>query len=182
MKRTKRKKSQHKAGGRLRRPKTVEEFFATSPVFQDRWNRAAHVVSKMRSNRSMSLRRAAAEYQLDPRSVLRLRGSALRKVKNRRYVATKSDRLLTVLVVPSSTGVHEVGIRNSRIASRVAEYWDAVQRYLQIGDEAALNKFQGEQITDASGEKVLLITDTRELDRLGSAGVLSFESLYARSA
>jgi hypothetical protein len=93
-----------------------------------------------------------------------------------------SDRLLRILIVPTLAGLREVAVRDSRQASQLAEYWDAVQRYLQKGDESALRRFQGKHITDAHGEKFQLLTDREELDRLGSAGVLSFESLYARAS
>jgi hypothetical protein len=84
-------------------------------------------------------------------------------------------------MIPSSAGPREIAIRNSRQASLLGEYWSAVQKYLETGDSSAVEKFQYKHITDASGKKVPLLTDLAELDRLGSAGVLSFESLYARS-
>jgi hypothetical protein len=49
------------------------------------------------------------------------------------------------------------------------------------GDYAALSEFKGKSIRDLAGIKIPLVTDREELARLGSAGVLSFESLYARS-
>jgi hypothetical protein len=72
-------------------------------------------------------------------------------------------------------------VRDSRQASQVAEYWNAVHRYLETGDDSALRKFRRKRITDAKGTRVPLLTDLDELDRLGSAGVLSFESLYAKA-
>jgi hypothetical protein len=82
-------------------------------------------------------------------------------------------------VVPTHEGVGEIVTRDSRQASQLATYWIAVQKYLQTGDTSALSKFEGTNITDADGAQVPLLTDLEELDRLGSAGVLSFESLYA---
>lgn len=52
----------------------------------------------------------------------------------------------------------------------------------QRGDDSALRKFRGVRIRAASGESIPLLTEPEELNRLGNAGVLSFESLYARSA
>ncbi len=105
----------------------------------------------------------------------------MRKRANGRYKAKASDRLLRVLVVPTREETREIAVRDSRQASRVAEYWNAVHTYLETGDASALQKFRGKRITDANGRQVPLLTDLDELDRLGSAGVLSFESLYARS-
>jgi hypothetical protein len=135
----------------------------------------------MRSDR-VSLRKAAREFGVAPGQVIRLGRPALRKQKNGRYAATRTDRLLRVLSVLTVYGKRELPFRDSRQASIVGRHWDAVQRYLQTGDDSALRKFHGKKVTDANGKRHLLLTDTAEIDRLGSAGVLSFESLYGRSA
>lgn len=134
----------------------------------------------MRSDR-VSLRKASREFGVDPNLVVKLGRSALRKQKNGRYVARKGDRLLRVLSVLTIDGKHEIALRDSRQASVIGSHWDAVQRYLQTGDASALRKLHGKKITDASRKRHLLLTDLDELNRLGSAGVLSFESLYGRS-
>ena len=168
-------------GSAKRSPRTVEEFFSKPEAYQDKWNRAMHAVSRMRAD-GFSLAQAVREYKLDRRTVLRLAGSALRKDKGGHYVAKASDRLLRILHVPTANGLQEIATRNSRHASSLAEYWDAVQRYLQKGDASGLRRFRRIRITDASGKRVRLLTDTEELDRLGHAGALSFESLYGRAA
>lgn len=160
-------------------PRTAEQYFAKSERFQDRWNRVTHVISRMRAD-DVSLKSASREFRVDPRTVVRLGGSALRKRASGRYEARSSDRLLRVLVVLTPQGKREIALRDSRQASQVAEHWNAVHRYLEKGDASALQKFHGKHITDASGAQVPLLTDLDELDRLGNAGVLSFESLYAR--
>ncbi len=135
----------------------------------------------MRADR-LSLRKASREFGLDPRAVARLGKSALRKRKNGQYVAKRSDKLLRILAIPTADGVREIAIRDSRQATALGKYWAAVQKYLQTGDASGLKKFHRKYITDASRRRVPLITDQAELDRLGSAGVLSFESLYAKVA
>ena len=90
--------------------------------------------------------------------------------------------MLRVLVSPSRTGLREIGGRDSRQSSQLGQYWTAVERYRDTGDGSALREFRGQHIVDASGKRVRLLTNVHELDRLGSAGVLSFESLYARAA
>lgn len=135
----------------------------------------------MRADR-VSLRVASREFGLDPRVVARLGKSALRKRKNGQYVAKRADKLLRILAIPTPEGVREIVIRDSRQASTLGKYWAAVAKYLQTGDASALAKFRRKRITDASGKKIRLILDTAALDQLGSAGVLSFESLYAKTA
>ena len=162
-------------------PKNFDQYRAKSERSQDLWARVTHVVSKMRANR-VSLRQASREFGLAPQTVIRWGGSALRKRKNGQYVAKASDRLLRVLVIPTSKGLQEVAVMDSRHASDLGKYWDAVQGYLETGESSALRKFGQKRIKDANGVRISLITDVQELDRLGSAGVLSFESLYAKAA
>lgn len=161
-------------------PRSADDLFARPRRFQDRWSRVTHVISKMRAE-GVSLRQASREFEIDPRTVVRLGRPALRKRANGQYKAKASDRLLRVLVVPTREGLREIAVRDSRQASQVAEYWNAVHRYLETGDDSALRKFRRKRITDAKGVRVPLLTDRDELDRLGNAGELSFESLYAKT-
>ena len=112
----------------------------------------------------------------------RLAKPALRKLRNGRWAAKKHDRLLRVLSLPSPQGLIEVGVQDSRQATVIGKYWNAVDLYRDTGDATAIEPFWGKYIIDASGKRVPLLTDLQVLDRLGSAGVLSFETLYARVA
>jgi hypothetical protein len=159
-------------------PTTARQYFSRSREFQETWDSVAHVISKMRAE-SVSLRRASKEYGIDPEVVLKLGRSALRKRRNGKYVARKTDRLLRIMSVLTREGRREIAARDSRQASMLGKYWTAVQRYLQTGDDSTLREFQGKKITDASRKRHALITDLNQLNTLGSAGVLSFESLYA---
>lgn len=89
---------------------------------------------------------------------------------------------MRVLKIPTSGGTRDIAVRGSQQATLLAEYWNAVHWYLETGDSSRLTKFRGKSIKDANGAEIPLPTDRAELNRLGSAGVLSFESLYARSA
>ncbi len=162
---------------KITRPRTSKQFYALPEVQQETWSRVTHVISKMRSE-GASLTQASREFGLDPRIVRNRAGSALRKTKNGRYVARPSDKLLRVLVIPSPDGLTEVAVRGSETASRIAEYSAAVQKYLQTGDASRLKKFRRMKLLDEKGERIKLVTDLAELQKLGSAGVLSFESLY----
>ena len=152
---------------------------------QKRWQesqlKSARVLSAMRTQ-GLSLRRATAEERVAPATVLRHAKAALRKTSQGRYKARKSDRLLRPLVVPTTQGLAEIATRDSRAATIVGEYWNAVNAYLETGDETGLARFRGVSITDAAGGVVPLLIDTAELERLGSAGILSFQSIYARAS
>jgi len=130
----------------------------------------------------MSLEKAAQESHIDPRTVIRLGRSALRKGASGKYAAKPHDQLLRVLVLPFPDGLREVAVRDSRQATVVGEYWAAVQKHLATGNDSALKKIRRKTITDADGKRIRLLKDVTELERLASAGVLSFESLYAKVA
>lgn len=162
-------------------PKTLDDFFAQPEEFQADWESTLRVISKMRSEH-LSLRRAAKQEAVNPRTVTRLAGRALKQRTNRSYAVTKTDSLLRVLQVPTPEGTREIAVRSSSYASTLGQYWSAVNKYIRTGDDSRLKNFTGKQIKDANGNKIPLVTDRKELERLGSAGVLTFENLYSRAA
>jgi hypothetical protein len=176
-----RKSSRSRRRARRFAPKTAEQFFASSDRSQDAWTRTTNAISKMRAD-GVSLQQASREVGIDPRTVIRRGKSALRKLATGRYAAKANDRLLRVLKLPTTEGLIEVAVRNSREASRIAKYSNGVQKYLRTGNPSELQKFSGMHITDADGTQIPLLTDLEELNRLGSFGLFSFESLYARTA
>jgi hypothetical protein len=147
---------------------------------QDFWRDVGHVVTDVRAG--ASLRQASAKYRRDPRKVREAAPSVFRKLKNGRYAAKTWDSLLRVLIIPTRKGLVEIGFTDSRQATILGEYWNAVERYRDTGDASALREFRRKYIVDASGKRHRLLTDLRVLNRLGSAGVFSFESLYAKAA
>lgn len=84
-------------------------------------------------------------------------------------------------MIPTPHGPTEIEVRGLKAASLLGRYWAAVHKYYETGDKS-VRKFSGEFITATDGVKYPLLTDLDVLNRLGSAGVLTFESLYGRSA
>jgi hypothetical protein len=176
----KRRKNSRASKNELVPPRTLEEFFAMPELDQEFWSNVGQVVTEMRAGASRS--KASRKFGLDPRKVSQVARPALRKLRNGRWAAKTHDHLLRVLVIPTREGLREIGINDSRQATFLGEYWNAVERYLSTGDASALWEFRGKYIIDANPKRIPLLTDLRELNRLGSAGVLSFESIYARAA
>jgi hypothetical protein len=162
-------------------PRTLKQFFSMPQSAQDLWNLVVQVPARMRSE-SASLRKVARELGLTSKQVLRLGRPAFRKLRNGRYSPRAADRLLRILVLPSDKGLVEVAVNDSRQATVIGEYWNAVHRYLSRGDAAELEKFRRKRVRTASGKRISLLTDLDELGRQASAGVLRFESLYGRTA
>jgi len=181
MKTSKRLKAQrsNRRSKRHSGPRTLEEFRALPEKLQDQWVRSLSAVSKMKAE-DVSLPQAAREFGLSPGTLRRLGAPALRKDKNGQYVAKASDRLLRPMLVLTREGPREIAIRDSRAATLVAEHWNAAHQYLETGDKSVRRKFRGKSFIDASGNKVQLMTDLKELDRQGHAGDLSFESIYPK--
>jgi hypothetical protein len=158
----------------------LEEFLAMPKSSQEIWDKIGQVTTEVRLGTTLT--QASRKFGIDPRMVKRLAKPGLRKLRNGRWAAKKSDRLLRVLPLPSREGLIDIGVGDSRQATVIGKYWNAVDLYLSSGDESALHAFQGKYMIDSDGKRVPLMTDIHELDRLGSAGNLSFESLYARVA
>jgi len=144
-----------------------------SPPDQLFWNNVGAIVTDVR--RRASLNQSSRAHGLDARKVRQAAASAFRKLKNGRYTAKDVDHILRVVLLPGRKGLREVGVADSRQASLVGKYWNAVERYRDPpGDASLLRAFRGKYIIDANGKRIRLLANLRELDRLGSAGVLSF--------
>jgi hypothetical protein len=161
-------------------PRTPEQHFAKSERDKDTWGRVVEVIRRMRSQK-VSLNRASREVGISPHTVVRWGGAALRKRANGRYTAKAKDHLLRALRILTPEGRGEILLRGSEQATQLAEYWNAVDRYRDTGDSSRLDSYRGQYIKDANGTPVPLLTDHAAIDLLGSAGLLSFESIYTRS-
>ena len=163
------------------RPRTLKQYFAMAKASQEKWDRVGQVISKMQSS-EISLQKASREIGVSQKTVVKLAGSALRKRANGKYAVNKSEKILRVLVMPTSEGLKEIAVRGFEAASKIGKYDAAVQKYLRTGDDSKLKRFRRLKLKDASGKRIQFLTDTAELKRQGLLGQFSFESLYARVA
>src|ERR1700686_3900616 len=100
--------------------------------------RALGALAKMRRDR-ISLRAAATAYETDPKTVRRFVGSALRQAKNGRYRAKRYDRIpRTINYLTLDGSVVPLTIRDSRTASKIAEYSNELRKYRRTGDSSGL--------------------------------------------
>lgn len=162
-------------------PGSVAQYYANPERFGKTSFAVAKVISKMRDE-GKSLHKAAQEERVSPETVKRWAGSSLQKRSNGKWLAKKRDRLLRNLMILSPDGKREIIVRGSGKATQISEHWNAANKFLSTGDASGLAKFVGKRITAANGERISFITDRALLNRLGSPGRLSFESIYARSA
>ena len=122
---------------------TAAQYFAKPPRQRASLVKTAHVVTAMRRD-GLSLKEAAREVGIRPETVQRYAGSALRKTKSGKYEARASDTLLRPIVVVAPGGLREIVVRDSASATLAAEHSNAVQTFLQTGDETELQPFRGQ--------------------------------------
>jgi hypothetical protein len=148
--------------------------------YQELWGDIGQIVTDVREGKTLA--EASRAFHRSPRAIQRLAGSVLTKRSNGRWAAKKRDHLLRVLKMLDAKGRFEVTIRDSRYATVISRYWHAVDLYRDAGESSAILRFRGKYVIDADGRRIPFLADLRELDRQGSAGNLSFETIYARVA
>ena len=132
-------KSQAKA--RSAPPRTEAQYSAKPEKFKDTWERVLSAISKMRRDK-VSLSQAARDAGTSPRTVTKWGKSALRKQKSGKYAAKASDRLLRIVMIPTPEGMREIAVRESKQVRLLAEYWNALHKYIDTGDSVQLRVFR----------------------------------------
>jgi hypothetical protein len=113
---------------------------------------------------------------ISPKAVKRYAGAGLAKAGQHLH-AKAFDRMLRVILLPTARGRVEIEVKDSRSASRIGAYLNAVKEYLKTGDTSQLRKFRGKYIT-SNRIQYRFITDPETLERLDEFGELSFDSMY----
>jgi hypothetical protein len=140
--------------------------------------REAQILEKVLAAVSLSrreklpLRMAAKVEGTRVSTIRRYAPSAVEKRKGE-YRAKPFDPIPRVLNVVGPKGMQPLVVRNSRSASKVARYMNAVRTLIYKNDSSALSAFKGKKI---AGYK--LITNTRKLKQLADAGLLELQRLY----
>ena len=142
--------------------------------------RALETLASMRT-KGWSATRAAHEAGTTLPTLRKYAGPALRRGDDGRYQATRGDRFTRRMRMLTPDGQIGIPVRGSRQASAIAEYWNAVDRYLTTGRMDDLHQFRGRIIRVGAIEHAF-VTDLRTLRRLGLAGEVSFEDIYDLTA
>jgi hypothetical protein len=148
---------------------TYKEYLAKPRSFRDQWERMLEVIARMRTFGD-SLPSASRAFGIREETVLRLGGSALKRLPDGCYVARPTDTLLWIAFLPSYRGLREVALRGSREASLIVDYWNAVDFFFSTGSVAALRSLRRKWLIAGDGKRIQLLTDAKELRRYGQAG------------
>jgi len=129
------------------------------------------------------LSKAARIQGVSPRTVLEFARPALRLGRDGKYWALPYDHIPRTLNFLTSRGTIPVTVYDSRTATDIAEYMNAVRKYVRTGDTSGLERFKDKSFV-ADGRVRRFVTDPDVLDELADAGSLAgIESLYyARTA
>jgi hypothetical protein len=141
--------------------------------------RVLNAVAKMRKGKSLT--RAARSAHTTRKTVRKYAGRVVVPTTGRRYKSLGYDRLTRELRFLTEEGLIALPIRSSASASRIGEFWNAVDRYLRTGRIDRLKVFEGKNVK-VKGRSHRFITDPLTLDRLANAGEVQFEELYALTA
>ncbi len=174
--RTKGFKSWDEQQRQARKVGSVRDLAALRPSERNARGRALEALSKMR-NDGLSMQAAAKAVGITPNALKRHAGNALVKDHRGRYAAKASDKLARSIVFPTESGLVSLNVRDSRTASRISDFWNAVHTYLRSGDQYGLRKFRG-RVISVEKRKYAFITDPDTLDRLFDADELTFDDIY----
>ena len=83
------------------------------------------------------------------------------------------------MLLPTKTGILEIKVKDSRTASMIAGYENAVKTYILTGDDSFLQSYRGKYFT-SNRVQYGFITDAETLDRLAEFGELEFDSIYTQ--
>jgi hypothetical protein len=136
------------------------------------------VVSEARRGRG-SLSKLARARGIAPKTVRRATG-AFRK-QGSRWVPTRTDRVERWLKTYEEGYRVEVLIRDSRTATLLSRYANAVGRYSETGDPSGLKAFAGKTYRDAAGKTHTFETDSvalREAFERSESDFGAFVDLY----
>lgn len=162
-----------------RAPSSRVPFAYLTPKERLARRRALDVVSEARRGKG-SLSKLARARGIAPKTVRRASG-AFRK-RGGRWVATRSDRVERWLKSYEKGRRIEVLINDSRTASRLSQYSNAVGRFTQTADPSGLAEFEGETYVDALGKAHTFETDPgaiRAAIERAEDDIGAFAELYA---
>jgi hypothetical protein len=151
------------------KPKTPigkRHWSSLSPKEKLAREKSLEVLSDVRRSKK-SLAQACNDRGVSPKIVLKNTG-AFKKMGNR-WTARSYDKIPRYMRINEDGKEVSIEVNDSRIASLIGRYHNAVKKYLDNGDTADLEQFEGIAIRDAQGEEHLLETDTEALKKIAEA-------------
>jgi len=141
------------------------------PLYRRRWanlspkqkllrEKSLSVLSEARKSKQ-SLSKLAKRHDVSTKTVLNNTNS-FRK-RQRRWNAKRFDKVARVMKINENGKEISIQINDSRTASLIGRYQNAVKQFLNTGDKKALRKFRRKKIRDIDGNLHSLETNTDSL-------------------
>ena len=122
------------------------------------------VVSELRNTKTKTLPQAANDNSITVKNVIR-HTNGFKKV-NGKPVVKRWDRITRVMRINTDRKEKSVEIKDSRTASVVGRYHNAVKQFLNSGDKTKLTKFRNKKIKDSNGRLHRLETNPNEIIKI----------------
>ena len=146
-----------------------------TPLFQRPWRklsprqkllreRSLTVLSELRNTKNKTLPQAANDNNVTVKNVIR-HTNGFKKV-NGKPVVKKWDRIKRVMRVNTNGKEKSLEVQDSRTASVVGRYHNAVKQFLNTGDKTKLSRFRNKKVKDSKGKLHRLETNPDEIIRI----------------
>ncbi|MDH3313356.1 MAG: hypothetical protein OEM28_09470 [Nitrosopumilus sp.] len=122
------------------------------------------VIGELRNTKSKTLPQAASDNGITAKNVIK-HTNGFKKV-NGKPVVKKWDRIKRIMRINTNKKEKSVEIKDSRTASVVGRYHNAVKQFLNTGDKSKLSKFRNKKIKDSKGKLHKLETNPDEIIRI----------------
>jgi len=122
------------------------------------------VISELRNTKNKTLPQAANNNDISAKNVIK-HTNGFKKV-NGKSVVKRWDRIKRMMRVNTKGKEKSIEIRDSRTASVVGRYHNAVKQFLNTGDKSKLSKFRNKKIKDSNGKLHRLETNPDEIIRI----------------
>jgi hypothetical protein len=157
-------------------PKKTTFLEPNTGLQRDRQRRVLDAISLKRRNPELSLSAAARRSGTTVKTIRTYAGAAL-YTRSGRLDVHGTDRIPREMLFLTPQGYVALHVTNSRDASRIAKYHNALRRYLLRRDPRELQQFTGKTIRVA-GTAHPFLTDAATINRLVRAGAVSFLDIY----
>ncbi|MCH9658401.1 hypothetical protein K0U27_06860 [archaeon] len=146
-----------------------------TPLFQRPWRklsprqkmlreRSLVVLSELRNTKNKTLPQAANDNNVTVKNVIK-HTNGFKKV-NGKPIVKKWDRIRRVMRINTDGKEKSVEVKDSRTASVVGRYHNAVKQFLNTGDKSKLSKFRNKKVKDSKGKVHKFETNPDEIIRI----------------
>jgi len=122
------------------------------------------VISELRNSKTKTLPQAANDNGITVKNVIK-HTNGFKKL-NGKLVVKRWDRIHRVMRINTNGKEKSAEIRDSRTASVVGRYHNAVKQFLNTGDKSKLSKFRNKKIKDSKGKLYKLETNPEEITKI----------------